>query len=130
VLLRGSQLLENSFLPCGIENGQLLQYGHAHQLSIKTIGENVMYRHPNWGVVMMQSRIVGWYGPKFNQKTLDILLRFRLYNIPFTADIEKAFLMVSIAEQVRDVLRFLWFDNVLLDKPIVIELRFTCVVFG
>ena len=33
VLLRCSRLLESSFLPCGIENGQLLQYGHAYQLS-------------------------------------------------------------------------------------------------
>jgi hypothetical protein len=35
VLLRGSQLLENSFLPRGIENGQLLQYGHAYQLIVR-----------------------------------------------------------------------------------------------
>ena len=41
-------------------------------------------------------------GPKFNQKILDILLRLRLYKIPLTADIEKAFLMISIAEQDRD----------------------------
>ena len=69
-------------------------------------------------------------GPKFNQKILDILLRFRSHLIPLTADIEKAFLMVSIAEQDRDVLRFLWFDNVLLEKPATIELRFARVVFG
>ena len=69
-------------------------------------------------------------GPKFNQKILDILLRFQLYKIPLTADIEKAFLMISIAEQDRDVLRFLWFDNALLDEPSIIELRFARVVFG
>ena len=69
-------------------------------------------------------------GPKFNQKRLDILLRFRLYRIPLTADIEKVFLMISIAEQDRDVLRFLCFDNALLDEPTMIELRFTRVVFG
>lgn len=43
-------------------------------------------------------------GPKFNQRILDILLRFRVYKIPLTADIEKAFLMISVAEQDRDVL--------------------------
>ena len=69
-------------------------------------------------------------GPKFNQKILDILLRFWSHPIPLTADIEKAFLIVSIAEQDRDVLRFLWFDNVLLEKPATIELRFARVVFG
>jgi hypothetical protein len=32
-LLRGSRLLKSLFLPRGIENGQLLQYSHAYQLS-------------------------------------------------------------------------------------------------
>ena len=35
-------------------------------------------------------------GPKFDQKILDILLRFRTYKIALTADIEKAFLIVSV----------------------------------
>ena len=34
VELRCSWLLESSFLPHGIKNGQLLLYGHAYQLSI------------------------------------------------------------------------------------------------
>ena len=46
-------------------------------------------------------------GPKFNQKILDILLRFRSYKVALTADIKKAFLMVD-----RDVLRFLWVQNI------------------
>ena len=37
-------------------------------------------------------------GPKFEQRILDILLRFRIYPIALTADIEKAFLMVGITE--------------------------------
>jgi len=45
-------------------------------------------------------------GPKFDQKILDILLRFRCYKVTLTADIEKAFIMVSVAENDRDVLRF------------------------
>ena len=69
-------------------------------------------------------------GPKFNQKILDILLRFRSHRIALTADIEKAFLMISMAEKDRDVLRFLWFENVSLDQPKVIILRFTRVAFG
>lgn len=47
-----------------------------------------------------------------------------------TADIEKAFLMVSVAIEDRDVLRFLWFDDVLSDQPNIVKLRFTRVVFG
>ena len=43
-------------------------------------------------------------GPKLNQKILDILLRFRVHRVEVIADIEKAFLMVSIARKNRHVL--------------------------
>ena len=69
-------------------------------------------------------------GPKFDQKIFDILLRFRTYKVAVTADIEKAFLMVSIADEDRDVLRFLWVNNVDNDSPQLRILRFRRVVFG
>ena len=69
-------------------------------------------------------------GPKFNQNILDILIGFRTYKIALTADIEKAFLMVSVRESDRDVLRFLWFNNVNSENRKMICLRFTRVVFG
>ncbi len=69
-------------------------------------------------------------GPKFNQLVFDILVRFRAYRIAVTADLEKAFLMVSIDESDRDVLRFLWIDNLSKESPEVIAYRFTRVVFG
>ena len=69
-------------------------------------------------------------GPKFDQKILNILLRFRVHRVAVTADIEKAFLMVGIAKKDRDVLRFLWFDDVFSDQPNLVQLRFTRVVFG
>ena len=47
-------------------------------------------------------------GPKFNQRILEISLRFRSYPVAFIADIEKAFLMISVNPRDRDVLRFLW----------------------
>ena len=68
--------------------------------------------------------------PTFEQNTLDILLRFRLFRVAVTADIEKAFLMVSVAEEDRDCLRFLWIDDVSSPLPRVITLRFAQVVFG
>ena len=37
-------------------------------------------------------------GPKFNQKIPDILLRFRTHRVALTADIEKAFLVISKTE--------------------------------
>ena len=69
-------------------------------------------------------------GPKFNQHILDILLRFRHHRVALTADIEKAFLMISVAEHDRDVLRFLWVDDIEKYPPEICTLRFTRVVFG
>ena len=46
------------------------------------------------------------------------------------ADIEKAYLMVSMAWKDRDVLRLLWFKDALADQHGLIELRFIRVVFG
>ena len=45
-------------------------------------------------------------------------------------DIEKAFLMISVAENDRDALRFLWEDDVAKDQPDIRVLRFTRVIFG
>lgn len=69
-------------------------------------------------------------GPKFNQRILEILLRFRSYPIAFIADIEKAFLMISVNPKDRDVLRFLWVKNPFSSDPEIIVLRFTRVTFG
>ena len=58
-----------------------------------------------------------YVGPKFHQLILDILLRFRVHRIGLIADIEKAFLMISIAEKDRDVLRFVWVERIDEDPP-------------
>ena len=47
-----------------------------------------------------------------------------------TADIEKAFLMISVADNDRNALRFLWVDDVAKEPPDIRILRFTRVVFG
>ena len=46
------------------------------------------------------------------------------------ADIEKAFLMISVTTKDRDVLGFLWFDDVVKENPDIVKLRFTRIVFG
>ena len=61
---------------------------------------------------------------------MDILLRFRTHRVALTADIEKAFLMVTMSERDRDVLQFLWFDDLTKEPPGVCVLRFAQVVFG
>jgi len=68
--------------------------------------------------------------PKFNQSILDIILRFRCYRVALVADVEKAFLMVSVTDSDRDMLRFLWVDDVNKASPAIMQMRFTRVVFG
>ena len=69
-------------------------------------------------------------GPAMTQSIMDIILRFRSHRTALAGDIEKAFLMVSVANVDRNVLRFLWFYDVWSEHPKVITLRFTRVVFG
>lgn len=45
-------------------------------------------------------------GLDFNQKVLEILLRFRLYPVDWTADIEKAFRLISMSPKDCDALCF------------------------
>lgn len=69
-------------------------------------------------------------GPKFGQNIMDIILRFRAHKVALAADIEKAFLMIAVSPQDRDVLRFLWIDDIKKEPPKFVVLRFTRVVFG
>jgi hypothetical protein len=41
----------------------------------------------------------------------DVLTRFRLKRYGVTSDIKKAFLMISVRKEDRDLLRFLWWEN-------------------
>lgn len=69
-------------------------------------------------------------GPALSQRIMDIILRFRAHRKALAGDIEKAFLNVSVVEEDRDVLRFLWFDDAKKENPKVFVLRFARVVFG
>jgi len=60
----------------------------------------------------------------------DTLIRFRAHRIASTADIEKPFLQIGIREGDRDVLRFLWYDDVNKENPEIIQYRYCRLVFG
>lgn len=47
-------------------------------------------------------------GPNLNPDLLDVLIKFRLHQIAFTADITKAFLQIALADKDKDSVRFLW----------------------
>ena len=53
-----------------------------------------------------------------------------MHKVALTGDIEKVFLMISVIPPDRDVLRFLWVDDVWKDASTVRAHRFTRVVFG
>ena len=69
-------------------------------------------------------------GPCLLKMIFSILLRFRMYPIGLTSDIKQAFLNVGVTEEHRDFMRFLWFEDVFADDPIVVIYRFTRVLFG
>ncbi|XP_056094778.1 uncharacterized protein LOC130073406 [Rhinichthys klamathensis goyatoka] len=71
-------------------------------------------------------------GPNLNPDLLSILIKFRLNEIAFTADIKKAFLQISLAEKDRDAVRFLWLTAPPHEDAgeTLRVLRMTRVVFG
>ena len=56
-------------------------------------------------------------GPNFMPPIFDVLAKFRSKPIAMIADIEKAFLQISISEKDRDTLRFLWYKASDDEKP-------------
>ena len=68
-------------------------------------------------------------GPKFHRLILD-LVQFRSYKVALIADVEKAFLMIAVDEKDRDVLQFIWVDDVAKEEPESCVYRFTRMVLG
>ncbi|XP_035210925.1 uncharacterized protein LOC118185207 [Stegodyphus dumicola] len=50
-------------------------------------------------------------GPNLNSDLLKLIIKFRINRIAFIADIEKEFLQISLVKTDRDVVRFLWIDD-------------------
>ena len=69
-------------------------------------------------------------GPNFIPKLFDVLIKFRSHSVALTGNIEKAFLMIRIDENDRDMLRFLWFKDPHEPNSGLVQLRFTRLVFG
>ena len=69
-------------------------------------------------------------GPPLSETIADVLVRFRCHKTALVGDLEKAFLMISVAEDDRDALRFLWFDDPFSEEPKIMVLRFARVAFG
>ena len=50
-------------------------------------------------------------GPNLNRKLLKVSIRFWYHRFALIADIEKVFLMISIFEEDKDMLQFLWLKD-------------------
>ena len=64
-------------------------------------------------------------GPNLFPNLAEMLIRFRRWKVPFTADITKAFLPIGVRQEDQDVHRFLWNDH-----GDVKVMRFVRVPFG
>ena len=75
-------------------------------------------------------------GPSLTATLFGVLLRFRIHNIAFIKDIEKAFLQIGLHPSHKDFARFLWFqepgniDFENFENNELTELRFCRVLFG
>ena len=69
-------------------------------------------------------------GPNYIPKLFNVLLRFQCHRVALVGNIEKAFLMVGIAEEDREKLQFLWLENPFDTNSKVIKYKFNRLVFG
>ena len=67
---------------------------------------------------------------KFHQLIFNLLLQFRTWKVGIIADVGKAFLIIEVDQRDRDILSFIWVDNVTKIKPELRIYRFTRVMFG
>jgi len=65
-------------------------------------------------------------GPNLNPDICELLIRFRMHNVALVADVEKAFLQLSLEDKQRDLTRFFWIN----ENDEIIKLRFKRVIFG
>ena len=65
--------------------------------------------------------------PPLAENIVDALLRFRVNQVALTGYVEKAFLMVDITEEDRDLLRFLWVDDVEIARNCGSEVHSRCI---
>ena len=68
--------------------------------------------------------------PNLIPKLFDILIKFCWNRIAITADIKKAFLMIAIRRQDKDILRFLRFKDLTRADSEISHFRFNRLVFG
>ena len=92
---------------------------------------------PIWNLPQAVFRKSGWMslnsclytGPCLLKSLNTTVHRFRVNKYAFVADVEKAFMLVKLFEEVRWYVRFLWLEAGDPDKPIKVY-RYSSIFFG
>ena len=69
-------------------------------------------------------------GPNSTPHIFNILLEFRSYPVGIVSDVEKEFHQIVVATKDCNMLKFLWFDDISKQDPLVIQYRFCHLAFG
>ena len=69
-------------------------------------------------------------GPNSTPHIFDMLLKFRSYPVGIVSDLEKAFHQIFVSSKDCYMLKFLWFEYIRKQNPLMIQYRFCRLVFG
>lgn len=69
-------------------------------------------------------------GPNLNPDIMGILMRWRRHKVAWTADIEKAFLQIAIHPEHKQIVRFLWVEDISVEKPMIEHFIWKRLPFG
>ena len=69
-------------------------------------------------------------GPALTAGIADILMHFRAHKVGLVADIERAFLNIEVDKRQRDLMHFLWINDINDEDPNIVIYRICRVIFG
>ena len=69
-------------------------------------------------------------GPSLLPLLMSVLVRFRFHSVGLVSDIKQAFLQISVNEEDRNCLRFLWINSIDEEHPEIVIRRFQRILFG
>ena len=69
-------------------------------------------------------------GPSLLPLLMSMLVRFRFHRMVLVSDIKQAFSQISVNEEDRNCLRFLWINSVDEEHPEIVIRRFRRILFG
>ena len=113
------QLSNNVIEKVPVDQNENINVGSIHYLPHRPVVKEERETTKVRMVFDASSKITGpslneclYSGPSITEPLFSILLRFRVDRIALIADIEKAFLQISVSPKHRDFIRFLWYSDI------------------